>query len=287
MKEKYDLAVAYRIYPQFAKEMAFYPQDKLKLCEICLQSFKESLGSFKAKIWVLLDNCPPEYEALFIKYFDKKDLEIVKLDGIGNRATFKLQMELLTNQNDSEIIYFAEDDYLFLPNHFSEMICFLKSDLDVHFISPYDHPDYYNLKIHEHKYEIRAFANHHWRTAVSTTLSFLTTKQILAEARNVLDKYYKSNVPDWAIWMSITKFNVLNPFKTLKCLVSDRECLSFIKTTWIYCWKQILFGKKLKLWVPVPSIATHMEKKFLSPCIQWKEEAGDRIDRLRSRIKEI
>lgn len=272
VKEKYDLAVAYRIYPRISKEMAVYPQDKLKLSEICLRSFRESLGSLKVKMWVLLDNCPPEYEALFLKYFDKRNLEIVKLGGVGNQATFGLQMELLANQNDSEFIYFAEDDYLFLPNQFAEMIYFLKCHLDVHFVSPYDHPDYYTMKMHDHKYEIRAFGTHHWRTAAATTLSFLTTKQILAKTRNALDKYCKSKAPDYSIWMSISKFNVLNPSIIVKLLVSNRMYFNMFYWTWIHCWKQILFGNKRKLWVSIPSIATHMEKKFLSPCIKWEEE---------------
>ena len=273
MKEKYDLAVAYRICPRISKkEMAACHQDKLRLSEICLKSFKDSLGSLKVKLWVLLDKCPPEYEDLFVKYFDEKDLKLVKLAGIGNQATFELQIKLLANQNDSDFIYFAEDDYLFLPNQFAEMIYFLKNHSDVHFVSPYDHLDYYTMKMWDHKYEIRAFGTHHWRTAGATTLSFLTTKQILTKTRNALGNYYKRNAPDYSIWMSMTKFNVFDPFKTLNLLVSNRVYFSMYKWTWFYCWKQILFAKKRKLWVPIPSIATHMEKKFLAPCIIWEKE---------------
>jgi hypothetical protein len=283
MKEKYDLAVAYRICPRMPKkEMAISPKDKLRLSEICLRSFRESLGSLRAKVWVLLDNCPSEYEALFRKYFDENDLELIKLDGVGNRPTFGLQMELLANQKDSEIIYFAEDDYLYLQNQFAEMIDYLKHHSDVHFISPYDHPDYYTMKFNDHKFEIRAFATHHWRTAVSTCLTFLTTKQILAKTKNVLDKYWKCGANDTTIWWSISKFNVLDPGKTLECLASntlvcDASYSLLFAVTWAKCWKQILFGEKWKLWVPIPSIATHMEKKFLSPCIMW-EETGRAIE---------
>ena len=130
----------------------------------------------------------------------------------------------------------------------------------------------------DNKYEIRAFATHHWRTAVSTTLSFLTTKRILAKTRNVLNSYCKvnailGNTQDTSIWMSMSKFNVLNPFKTIKCIISNREYFFMFADTWIHCWKQILLGKKWKLWIPIPPIATHMEKNFLSPCIMWKEES--------------
>ena len=85
----YDLAVAYRIYPKVSKVPLVFGDNKFKLAELCLRSFKNSLGSLRVKIWVLLDNCPAKYEELFKKYFDINDLEIIKLPGIGNRGTFK------------------------------------------------------------------------------------------------------------------------------------------------------------------------------------------------------
>jgi hypothetical protein len=273
MKEKYDLAVAYRICPRISKPIAIYSNDKLKLAEFCLKSFKNSLGPLKAKIWVLLDNCPSEYEDLFLKYFNKEDLSFIKLNGVGNQATFDLQLEILTKQNDADIVYFAEDDYFFLPNQFTEMVEFLKSQPNVHFVSPYDHPDYYFKDIHKHKYEIRAFAKHHWRTAASTTLSFLTSKEVLTKTKNVFRKY-RVGAPDYCIWMSITKYNVLNPFRILKYMFSNRVFFVMMVRAWIYCWRQNLFGKRWKLWVPIPTIATHMEKRVLSPCVDWEKEFG-------------
>ncbi|MCJ7631001.1 glycosyltransferase family 2 protein [Candidatus Bathyarchaeota archaeon] len=287
MKEAYDLAVAYRICPRMpSKQMAIYPQDKLRLSEVCLRSFKRSLGSLKVKMWVLLDNCPAEYEALFLKYFDESDLRLIKLAGIGNRATFGLQMESLANQNDAEIVYFAEDDYFFKSNRFVEMIEFLEGHSDVHFVSPYDHPDYYTLDIHKRKYEIREHATHHWRTVAAATLSFLTTKQILAKAKKALCQYSEGRAQDYGIWMSMTKYHVFDPFKTMKYLIDrsiDPFCYTLIRYTWVDCWKQILFGRRWKLWVPMPSIATHMEKRFLAPCVNWEEE----FEQERLRKKEV
>ena len=79
-KKRYDLAVAYRIYPLIPREPPFLKNDKLKLAELCLKSFKDSLSNLKAKIWVILDRCPPEYEDLFKQYFDEEDLVILKSD---------------------------------------------------------------------------------------------------------------------------------------------------------------------------------------------------------------
>jgi hypothetical protein len=250
--------------------MAIYPEDKMKLSKLCLKSFKRSLGSLKAKMLVLLDNCPNEYEALFLNYFDEEDLEFIRLDGLGNRATFGLQIESLLNQSYADTLYFAEDDYFFLPNQFVEMINFLQSHKDVHFISPYDHPDYYCRDIHKQKYEIRAYGTHHWRTAASTTLSFLTTKHTLAKTKNAFERYSRSLASDY-LWVSITKYNVFNPIRTIKYLFFNRIYFLMLARAWLYCWRQMLFGRRWKLWVPMPTIATHMEEKFLAPCINWKE----------------
>src|ERR1700731_1686715 len=59
----YDLVVAYRIYPMFSKLGQGLPfgDDKLRLAEVCLRSFRDSLGSLRVKIWAILDGCPQEY----------------------------------------------------------------------------------------------------------------------------------------------------------------------------------------------------------------------------------
>jgi len=90
---EYDVAVAYRIYPKVSRVPPVFPNDKYKLSELCLKSFKDSLGSLKVKMFVLLDNCPPSYEDLFKRYFDEQDLEFIRLNGVGNRATFDMQIE--------------------------------------------------------------------------------------------------------------------------------------------------------------------------------------------------
>src|SRR6516225_2137936 len=116
----YDLAIAYRIYSQVAQSARGLPSshDKLQLSEVCLRSLKESLGNLRAKLWVVLDGCPVEYQDLFRKYFAGDDLVLLPLPGIGNQATFRRQIELLLQQQDSDFIYFAEDDYFYLPDQF-------------------------------------------------------------------------------------------------------------------------------------------------------------------------
>jgi len=56
-------------------------------------------------------------------------------DGAGNRATFAKQIEILLEHDDAEVVYFAEDDYFYLPGQFQEMLEFLTAHDDVDFVS--------------------------------------------------------------------------------------------------------------------------------------------------------
>ncbi|MEN6330116.1 MAG: glycosyltransferase [Methanobacterium sp.] len=277
--KNYDLSIAYRIYPWVSKVPPVFKDDKYKLSEFCLKSLKNSLGDLKAKIFVLLDDCPPEYEELFKKYFDEADLELIRLDGVGNLATFALQIKILLEQNISDLVYFAEDDYFYMPEQFKEMVELLKDNDDVDFVSPYDHPDDYILKLHEHPYQIKATAKRHWRTASSTCLTFLTDKTTLKKTKEVFESYSHGN-HDASVWMSLTKYNMFNPVKTLK---NREEHLYYkvIQMAWRYNWKQLLMGNKWQLWIPTPTIGIHLESDFLPPtrkCLEFMEDEASKMD---------
>jgi hypothetical protein len=272
MKKKYDLAIAYRIYPRITKPVVGYPDDKLKLSELCLLTLKEALGSLKVKLWVLLDKCPEEYTLLFQKYFPAEDLRLIHLKGIGNQATFGLQIYILTHQTDAEFVYFAEDDYFFLPDAFPRMLSLMRHNSDVHFVSAYEHPDYYTLFLHPKKYQIKIFEDQRWRTTIGTTCSFLSTKTILIKTADVFNTYYKERNYDVSLWMSLTKANVLNPVRIGLFILKYRDFFKMTARSWIHCSKQILFGKRWNLWVAHPSLATHMEKKTVAPFVEWESK---------------
>jgi len=262
---KYDLAVAYRIYPKVSKVPPVFGHDKYKLSEFCLESFKHSLGTLKVKMFVLLDNCPPEYEKLFEKYFNNDDLEFIKLDGIGNQATFSLQIKKLIDQNYSEIVYFAEDDYFYMPEQFIEMVEFLRENDDVDFVSPYDHLDYYCLEIHNYPNYIKATEKRHWRTASSTCLTFLVGKKTLEKTRRIFEKY-TMGYSDCAVWFCLTKHAFFKPIKLIRYIIKgERAFASMIIHIWLKFPNEMLFGKRWKLWVPMPTIGIHMERDFLPP----------------------
>jgi hypothetical protein len=282
----FDLAVAYRIYPKVAKTAMGLPfsDQKLHLSEICLRSFKQSLGDLRAKVWVLLDGCPPEYGELFRRYFEADNLVFVLLNAVGNRATFAKQIDILLDQGDSDLVYFAEDDYFYLPGQFRGMVDLLGAHPDVGFVSPYDHPDCYRLELHRQAKHLRLYAGRHWRTASSTCLTFLTRKSTLSRKEGVFRTYCRRNY-DCSLWLSLTKSSILNPVKALRFFLQEPRFSKIIAKSWIYGWKQILWGDALKLWVPLPGIATHLDVAALSPGIEWPalmEQAANGVRGLRT-----
>lgn len=270
VKQRYDVAVAYRIYPKVAKPALGLPfsDDKARLAEVCLQSFRRSLGSLRVKLWVLLDGCPPEYADMFRRHFAEQDLELIPLAGIGNYGTFSKQIEILREQTAAELIYFAEDDYFYLPDQFRLMVDFLQAHQDVDFVSPFDHLDCYTMELHRGPTWLRAFGGRHWRTAASTCLTFLSTRQVLLDTERILRTYADKNY-DCSLWLSLTKERVLSPWSWPRLFLRQPFTMKIFAKAWLFGWRQILFGKRRSVWTPVPSIASHIDIKSLAPGVDW------------------
>jgi|SRR2546429_363690 len=264
----YDVAVAYRIYPKVSKPAQRLPfgDDKLRQAEVCLRSFRNALGPLRVKVWAILDGCPKEYRALFEHYFSSENLIFVEVNGVGNQATYAKQLDILLSQRDAEVVYLAEDDYLYLPGQFPLMLRFLRDGQGVSFVTPYDHPDCYKLDLHREPKWLTVFEDRHWRTAASTCLTFLTRKSTLAKYEHPLRAYSRGS-GDCAMWLSLTKRRVFNPLIPLRFLFRGKLCWKEIVKAWLFCWRQIVFGKAAKLWVPVPGLATHLCLGLLSPGI--------------------
>jgi len=273
---KYDLAIGYRIYPKVSSHKpAIFADDKFKLARLCLKSFKSSLGSLKVKIWVLLDNCPPEYEEMFSQLWPAEDLVFKRFPGVGDATTFHEQSKTLMEQTDAEIVYLAEDDYFYLPNEFPLAVNFLRQNPDVDFISPYDHPDIYTTALHKVPSQERAVDGKTWRSCMSTTHTFLTTRTTLRSSRGVFLASYGRVSPDLSKWMALTKKRVFNPFFFTRSVITRPFWAASIFFSWRYLWRQILFGHAYTLWIPKPTIATHMVADMESPGLNWTKQFAD------------
>lgn len=269
MSNKYDLSVAYRVYPKISKIPIVYPDDKYKLTELGLKSMKNAMEGLKVKLWVILDTCPAEYKKLINDVLSSSaDIVFIELNKAGNAGSFRKQLEILTTQDDSDLVYLAEDDYFYLPGAFKEITDFIKSDNNIDFVSAYDHNDYYTNKLHDLKTRVRFFGNRHWRLSVSTCLTFLTRKAILKKYMDVFDTFARGNF-DASLWISLTKFRIFNfPFQ-IKFLVKSRIFLKIFLKAWYYCLSQIIWGKRATLYTPLPSLCTHLDNIGVAPGIDW------------------
>ena len=268
-----DLAVAYRVYPGISKTPAFYSTDKFKLAELCLRSLKRGLGGLRAKVYALLDGCPPAYEALFRDVFQSSDLEIVVLNKIGNLATFSYQIDILRGQTEAQHVYFAEDDYFYFPDALEKMVAFMQKNQDVDFVTPYDHPDSYYTSARFERHNIRPFGDRYWRSASSTCLTFMTSKDILKDTESALRTYSSGN-DDCALWLAMTQKAGLANLRVHWSDVARRKI--WVKA-WMWGFKRILLGRSYQLWTPMPTLATHMESTCLSPLIDWQEVFGEHL----------
>lgn len=272
-RSDYDVAVAYRVYPKpSANPPRVYAEDKFKLVELCLRSFKASLGGLKVKLWVLLNDCPPAYENLFRELWPAKDLVFLRYPGVPPGTTLHEQSRILLDQSEAGFVYWAEDDYFYLPGQFERAVDFLRQNADADFVSPYDHPDYYTADLHGFHPEQRMQGGRVWSSRLSNTHTILARQTALRETRQVFLTFRGTVNYDLAMWMALTKKRVFNAAKLIHWSLAHRFWAGSVVLAWYYFWRQILFGRRYKLWVPRPAIATHMIATLESTGIDWQQE---------------
>jgi hypothetical protein len=278
--EKTDLAVCCRIYPGVSRDPIFGFKDKLALTRLNLETFKEGIGGLKIKLWVLLDNCPPAYAELVKSIFPGTPVELIPLGGEGNGPTFIRQVEILSAQTAADLVYFAEDDYLYLPRSLERTVNFMRRHPEADFVTPYDHADFHSKYVHRFRGAEFFEDNCRWRTVASTCLTFMARREAVAESAATLKTYNKN--PDLAIWMALTKKRVCNPWSWVRSFGDGLYFPASHALAWRYAWRQILFGKRRTLWAPEPALITHMESSGLAPGVDWENIFGARAKALQA-----
>ncbi|HLD98906.1 MAG TPA: glycosyltransferase family 2 protein [Bdellovibrionota bacterium] len=263
-----DLAIAYRVYPGVSKTPILHQDNKLLLAEAAFRSFTRSLTGLDAKIWVILDGCPSEYRAAFEKHHPAGKLIFVNTDKIGNASTFQLQGKILLEQEDAELVYFAEDDYGYAPGEFQQLVNFIRKGRDVDFVTPYDHPDYYSHPMHQVPSETQEFEGRSWRSAASTCLTFLTTRSVLNRTWPFFSNFAQG-ATDAATWLLLTKMGLFSPRRLVSSMKNWDEFTIYARA-WKHGGLRNFVSPRYKLWVPVPGIATHLESTGIASGHDWK-----------------
>lgn len=266
-----ELTIAHRVCPVLSRTAVGF-SDKYEMVKSCAESLYVALEGVRAKLIVILDGCDDRYEKLF------PGAEIVKTESVGNLPTYAKQIEILSNA-DTEFVYFSEDDYLYKPNAF-KMMLEVMSRSEVDFVTPIDHPDRYDRTMEQSRFsQIIATVDRHWRTVGTTCLTFMTRRETLAKTKRVLSKY-ATGAADSVMWLGLTKDSTLNPVSLVRSmwwmlfrLFGGR--VKFWRFLPIFAWRahgfRLLFGRRYKLWSPLPQIAEHLSSDTISPTANKKD----------------
>jgi len=272
--KKYDLAIAHRVCPVLAKTASHF-DDKLKMIEATTASLASALEGIRGKVTIILDGCGKEYKELFDKSFAPlgNAYRVIETPKIGNLSTYNKQLEvLLDDAAAAEFLYFSEDDYIYRKDAFVAMMDFLRRD-GVDFVTPLDHPDRYSLKVPgSRRSEIRVSDFCHWREVGTTCCTFMTKSHTLVETQKLLADYGRGS-GDSGMWLRLTKDNMFAFKDTVgamwRYLTGRRttaEGLEFVTlAAWKYYKWKLPFGKRYRLWGPIPSLAVHLCKPSLPP----------------------
>ena len=273
--QKYDFAVAYRVYPRIGRAaVPIFHEDKFLLARVAFRSFVRSIQGFKTKLWILLDTCPPAYEEFFRANWPGDPPEFIHYQSRGNGGTFQDQISLLTAQNEAALCGVAEDDYFFLPECFQRLHELFHAHPEVDFATPYDHPEYYTAAHQEMSHEVLADPRLPiWRTVASTTCSFMARPQALRDCVRPFRSYEKpflfNRGTDCSMWLAITRHRMFNPLRCAQWLKSAKYVSWSWLAAWGLCGKDILTQPKRNLWAPIPSLAMHLVSTYPPPGIDW------------------
>lgn len=271
---KYELAIAHRVCPVLAKTASHFA-DKFKMVEATTDSLVRALKGIRTKLFVILDGCPKEYEAIFKSKFSDMsyvDCEIILTQAIGNHQTYSKQITLLSSVvNDAEFLYFSEDDYIYKPEAFRAMMDFLRNGR-FDFVTPLDHPDKYDIYRWRPilSSEIRVSNYCHWRDVDSTCCTFMSKSATFLRAKRSL-AYYAEGGSDFLMWLLLTKKGCYSLGYVLSGVLQyiigrPRNWMSLIPMlAWFRFGPKLIFAPRFRLWSPVPSLAVHLCVPSLPP----------------------
>jgi len=265
---KIDLTICLRVYPWIADKQKIFCDDKLTIYKKSLVSLVNACGDLNVKYIIILDTCPSEYQLFTDSTLSVHDYEIISYDNKQwNAKTFKKQMELLINAW-SDIVYFAEDDYIYQKNSIQ---LFLKDFIQdaADFGTLYYSPDYKKFLIHDYMSLNKKYNTTKYGYFASTTMTFFTKKTSLKKYYSRLETYTSWN-HDFSMRFTITKYNIFNCTKPIKYFFKD---LWSLKLWWYIWWKCNINNFTIPKWalmVSLESWATHIDKEGLDTSIDWK-----------------
>lgn len=228
---KIEIFVRHCHFSQISQHKVRYPNFTKK---IAYDNLLSSIGENRVNVTYFLDAFYPSEGEHFVKLQDKHPVIEVK-EGTETGSFLKLLDHVASLKCDPEtIIYFLEDDYLHRDG-WVDVLLEGFSIPGVDYVTLYDHKDkYFAPSYNDLQAKLFLTESCHWRTTPSTTNTF-------AMKYSTLMKH----------------LDVHKEFSLNRKISADHE--KFCK----------LNEMGATLISPIPGWSTHVERDFISPCVDW------------------
>ena len=206
--------------------------------ENCLRNFCNKFRDYNSDIHIIADNVSSETYNMVKRYVPEEN--IVKVSVGHGGGTFNLALGVSLNFQDSEIVYFVENDYIHLDN--SAQVLLEGFGLGADFVTLYDHLDKYfdgpNPYVQQGGEDTKVFLSKscHWKLTNSTTMTFASKVNTIRKYEYVFRDHTNTSLPkDFNMWIALRELG-------------------------------------LSLVSPIPSYSTHGDLPTLAPLFDWSHE---------------
>lgn len=235
----------YRSAPGDAKSAARPDYfDKRKCLKSFLSAFSELPIAKRGDLIFLNDGEMSEEYKQVVNEFSSNEIQ---LGGVGNSKSLRAAHEVALSSNfeENDLVYFAEDDYLYKKEAFILLSNAAEDIPEADYFTLYDHPDRYTRTDDVNKGLSNVFVSRdcHWRSVESTCQTYCVRLKSFRKDRNIHYLGTSLKVP------------------------RGREMFRLVQGIGKYFWR----FPKHKLIAPMPGLATHMETKFLSNLVDWQK----------------
>jgi hypothetical protein len=264
-----------------ARRPEYYSKD------IALGSFLRSVEACSTSHDVVFVNDGPGMPAPRLAAMEAAG-EVIETAGLGNGGSYRylLAQAETRSWDGDDIVYFAEDDYLYRRCAFSDLERSARTIDRASFFTLYDNPDYDTLPLHRsfertHRDDRWSIGDLEWRAVRNTTMSFaarvgdlrqqawmhlLGSNPFLGESPHPADDY---------IWNASQSFvgKALIPV-LFRCVNPRNGVMVNAKRVGLML-REYRSDRRNKLLVaPTVSLATHMHVPFIAPNVDWAAEAS-------------
>lgn len=232
---------------------------------IALESFCRAVEATRPSsvTWVNDGSILPERVNLMREYGP-----IEELPSVGNARSFRVALSLVDRSPwaDDDIVYFSEDDYLYLENAFIALDKAAESIEEASLFTLYDHPDYYQLKVHRGGHlgeRVWTIDGTQWRPVRSTCMTFASRVGLVRRLHFIFSYAAKGTVPnDFGLFSALTG---APGYRWLGRVAGAKSCRDRD-----FAARALLGRSRATILVaPRPSLATHMHEPYITRDHDW------------------